>query len=177
MNLSQIRELAFGGLEATLREVRMPSGLILTETRLDFGPTKLETAPPSLALSRPGRFESRISAESLKAYLDEAQPGGARDFEVRMEEGCLRLAATARLLFDVRVEVTCALRIENRKRICVSAESASVMGLSSGGLVQKQIEAANPLLDVSDWPVEVSLASVEIVRNAVVVRGEIHGLR
>jgi hypothetical protein len=166
METTEAGPIALGGFQGEIKELRLPIGLILDSVRFESGPARFGFEPFSMELGKPGKFEARITAEALQAYLEEKAPGGARDFAVRFEEGRIVVGATARVIMDVRVGAVCGLGIEEGKRLVVNVLSAEVMGLSSA-IAKNQIEAVNPVFDAGKLPLSVSLDSVRVEEPAI----------
>ncbi len=160
-------------LTAELRRIVLPMGLVVDRLEIQAQGASLDTSPFKLVLSEPAIATAYVAALDIAAFLDSKAPGGLRDFAVAIREGKLYIEATAKVIIDVRANVVCTLRIQDNRALYVDLESVDVMGLGAKGMVQGQLDQINPILDVSDLPVSMSLNKVETDHDRIVLYGTI----
>lgn len=167
-------QLAAGGFEARLYNLKTHIGLVIKEARVRGANLIARISPPGAEMLEPADFEAHIDAQGLAVFLDERSPGGLKDFEVEIGPGKIDVRATASMIVPIRVRASCSLRIDNERRLYVDLLSAEVMGVGAAGLVEGQIEKINPVLDVKDLlPVETRLKTVEIGEGLIVLKGSV----
>lgn len=158
---------------AAFRGVKLHFGLILDEVRLVSDAVHMVRDPFAIELEKPADVEVEISQESLGAFLESQSPGGLRNFQVRCHEGHVYVDAVARMIVDIPASAVCALRIEAGKQLFVDLVEVNVLGAGPKQLVQKQLDAINPVFDLSDLPVDGHLDSSEIAEGKILLRGKL----
>jgi hypothetical protein len=161
------------GLVARAKALELAVGLVIDDLELASGPAEGEASPFSLRLAAPAELVVRISALSLAAFLEKKAPGGLEDFAVELREGKAFVEANKQVLFTAaRAKAVAVPRIVDGKSIHVDIESAEIMGASALSLLQGQVAAMNPVLDVTDLPFSVTLDRLEIEPGWLILRGQ-----
>ncbi len=160
-----------GSLDALVQSLTLPNGLVLDEVRIEIGAASATLNPFALDLDRPGTFEVRVSADSVKSFLELQGVGGMKDVSVTAEGGRISVQGTVRVLVEIRVTATCVLRIEDGKKLFVEIQDLSVPGGMARNLVESQLEKVNPILDLTTAPIDVDLKTSDASDGYVIVSG------
>lgn len=156
---------------AAFKRLVLPLGLTLDEVRVVGYGAEVTKDPFQIALEKPAELEAELLQEDLQAFLVRTSPGGLQGFKVRMAEGKIYVDARITVLIPVPVSAVCTLRIDGGKRLFVDLESVSVLGGAPKGLVQKQLDAINPVFDMSTLPLEGELTSVDVADGKALLKG------
>ncbi len=149
-------------------------GLVLDEIIVEGERLELGTEPLSLSMPRPGSLEVRLTEDSLARFLNEKAPAGLKEFKVRLADGVIQIEATASLIISVKIGATCRLTIENESKLVVELVRMDAIGGSGmQNIVQRQLDAINPVLDADHLPVAATFKSVEIDQQLLVVYGTV----
>jgi hypothetical protein len=81
--------------------------------------------------------------------------------------------ATMQVILSVPVSAVCTLRIDQGKRLFIDLESVSVLGGAPKAMVQKQLDAINPVFDLDTLPVDGNLESVEVADGKALLKGRL----
>jgi hypothetical protein len=165
--------LDFAGMYAAFKRVKVHIGLIIDEVRISGKSAHFVREPFSITLDEPAQIEADLLQRDVQSFLTTTVSGGLRDFAVRMEDGKIFVDATMQILVSVSVSAVCALRIDEGKKLFIDLESVSALGGSPKSMVQKQLDAINPVLDLSTLPVDGSLDSIEISNGKATLKGRL----
>ena len=165
--------LDFAGMYAAFKRVKVHIGLIVDEVRISGQSAHFVRDPFSMTLDEPAQIEADLLQRDVQSFLATSVQGGLRDFAVRMEDGKIFVDATMQILVSVPVSAVCTLRIDEGKRLFIDLESVSVLGGAPKSMVQKQLDAINPVFDLSTLPVDGNLDSVEISNGKATLKGHL----
>jgi hypothetical protein len=146
-------------------------GLVVDTVQLNAKTVSLDHDPFSIQLEEPGSIEVTLSQENLEDFLNKEKPGGLHSFKVSMENDRVNVEATMKVLVEMRGKAICTLRVVNGSQIWIDLQDVEVLGIGARGLVEKQLEKINPVLDVSTFPLELTINEVAIYDGEVVLRG------
>lgn len=163
--------MTVGAFGASFDRLTLPMGLIVDHVLIQGAQAKVVSDPFKIELQEPGTIEARVSASNLAAFLNKESPGGLKEFAVAIRDGKLFVGATAKVIFDIRAEAVCTLRIEEGKKLFVDLESVEMFGVGAKSLVEQQLAKINPVLDAAEFPLTVTLSRVELVDGEVVLYG------
>lgn len=133
----------------------------------------LETEPLKYDVSGEARMQALIQQPALEAFLRRKLPDNMSNAEVSLEPGRIVVKATVKVIVPVAATAVCTLRVVDRSQIFVDLQSVEMLGAGVKSLVQKQIDAINPVLDSSDWPLQVHLDEVRIESGRIVAEGKV----
>jgi hypothetical protein len=162
--------VSFSGLDATLREVRLPMGLIVDEVVLAMAQTDVFDDPWKLVASSPGRIRAVIGEGSIQAFLEAKAPAGLSNFEVTIADGVVYVKASARVVIEIRAMATCRLEVEDGTRLNVKLAALDPGGPLKG-MVEGKLEELNPLFDASQLPLPCTIESVDARDGQIVMVG------
>ncbi len=163
-----------GHVAARLLSVELPMGLTLDEVMIEGEGLHVEKEPFLIQLKEPGSLEVRVSEASLAAFLSHKSPAGLSNFRVTLGDGLINVQATATMLISINVGAVCTLRIDGGTRLFVELQRVDAIGGPGiHNLVQKQLDAINPVVDVSDLPIGATLLKVEVANSWVHLSGTI----
>lgn len=165
-------QISVGGFEARFYNLKTHIGLVLAEARVKGVNTIITRTPLKVEMLEPGQIEAHINEEGLKVFLDEQAPGGLQNFEVELTDGKIKLLATMTMIIPIRAAAVCTLRIVDGRQIFVDLESVDVFGVGATGLVEGHLQKVNPVLDVSELPLDIKLESLEIKEGLIVLHGK-----
>jgi hypothetical protein len=158
---------------AAFKRVKIHIGLTVDEIRITGKAAHLVREPFSINLDEPAAIEAEILQDDVQAFLSVAAKGGLSNFKVRMDEGKIFVDATMQIMLTVPVSAVCTLRIDESKRLFIDLESVAVLGGAPKSLVQKQLDAINPVFDLDTLPIDGVLESVEIEGGKALLKGHL----
>lgn len=156
--------------EAVFTNVRLPIGLTVDSIYLG-GENATISQPFNMQLPVPGTVTAIVSAANIAEYLNDRAPGGLKEFSVRLHDGKVYVEATARMIVSVRAKVTCHLDIVDKTQLWIRLQNVDLMGVGAHGLVEKQLEKVNPILDTSSFPIDVQLKTVTPAEGVLRIDG------
>lgn len=162
--------VSVSGLDATLRDVRLPMGLVVDEVLLNLGRADLHDDPWKLTADQPGRIRATIGEHSIQSFLESRAPAGLSNFEVTIADGVVYVKASARVVIEIRAMATCRLEVAEGVRLNVKLVALDPGGPIKG-MVEGKIEELNPLLDASQLPLPCRIESVEARDGRIVLAG------
>ena len=164
-------EVNVGYFEATFRDLLLPFGLKVDAVKLTAEDVKVAQHPFNLELPTHAKVLATVSQANLADFLNIEKPGGLSDFEVKLEAGKLYVSATAKVVFDIRANAVCSLEVRNDKEVWAVLESVDMLGVGAKGLVEKQLEKINPILDTEEFPFEMSITKITISEGELILIG------
>ena len=165
--------LDFDAMYAAFKRVKISIGLIVDEVRITGKSAHLVREPFSITLEEAASIEAELLQEDVQTFLVQTSPGGLRNFAVKMDEGKIMVTATIVVIVPVPVSAVCTLRIDQGKRLFIDLESVSVLGGAPKSLVQKQLDAINPVFDLDTLPLDGTLTSVDIAAGKALLKGNL----
>lgn len=164
---------AVGPWEIAFQNFVTPVGLEIAAVRLWGEGASMETQPFRYAMQGYAKLQALIHQSSLEAFIRTKLPDNMSNAVVTLEPGKVIVKATVKVILPVTATTVCTLRVVEGKQIFVDLVSVEMLGAGVKSLVQKQIDAINPVLDAADWPVDVQLESVTIEAGRIVVEGTV----
>jgi hypothetical protein len=162
-----------GPFSFVFQQLRLPMGLNVARVDVQGTGATIDAKPFTLVLDRPGRMEAHVLERDLSEFLEVQAPGGLHGFDVRAEEGKLKVRAKKTLLVDLKIDAVATLRIVDGRQLWIDVESVDVMGAGAKNLVQSQLAKINPVIDAADFPVDATLTMVEVGNGEVVLYGTV----
>ncbi|HEY3781670.1 MAG TPA: LmeA family phospholipid-binding protein [Fimbriimonadaceae bacterium] len=169
--MSKKSEVQVGSFEATFRDLLLPFGLRVDAVKLAAQDVKVGQHPFKLNLAKSANVLATVSQGNLSEFLNKEKPGGLNDFEVKLEAGKLYVSATAKVVFDIRANAICSLDIRDGKEVWIVLETVDMLGVGAKGLVEKQLEKINPILDTEDFPFEMMIEKITISEGELILIG------
>jgi hypothetical protein len=166
------QQASVGPWEIALQEVETPIGLVVSAVRLWGNGASFQTKPFSYQMQGKAEVEAMVHEAHLEAFVRTKLPDNLQNPKLKIEAGRIVLQATVRLILPVNATVVCTLAIEEKKRVMVVLESVEVLGAGVKGMVQKHIDAINPVLDAGELPFEVELQSVRLEPERLILTGD-----
>lgn len=165
--------LSIAAFVTTLDEVRLPVGLTVRSIRLNGAGLDISTDPVTLSLPSPARFEAEVDEAGVQAFLNQKAPGGLKNFVVKIVDGEIRVEAVLKVLIELKASAVCRLAIVGGQRLMVELQSAEMLSVGAKTLIQSQIDNVNPIFDVAQLPLPVTLETVEAVDGAIKLTGTV----
>jgi hypothetical protein len=165
--------LDFDAMYAAFKRVKIHIGLIVDEIRITGKGAHFVREPFSINLDDPAAIEAEMLQSDVQQFLAKTAPGGLQNFSVKMDEGKIFVEATMQVIVPVPVSAVCTLRIDQGKRLFIDLESVSVLGGAPKSLVQKQLDAINPVFDLDTLPVTGLLESVDVANGKALLKGHL----
>lgn len=165
--------LDFEAMYAAFKRVKISVGLIVDEVRITGKDAHLVREPFSINLDQAATIEAEILQADVQDFLIKNAPGNMGNVSVKMEDGKVTVDATMQILVSVPVTAVGTLRIDAGKRLFIDLESVSVLGGAPKSLIQKQLDAINPVFDLDTFPVNGTLDSVEIANGKALLKGHL----
>lgn len=158
-------------LELRLKRVSLPIGLVLDEVLISGKGARVSTDPFAVHLDEPGRVVVKIHEGSIERFLERLQLGGASDFSVQATGGRLHIQTSVRVLVEIRVNVLCSLESEGGKRLDIVIEDGEPAAAKR--MLESQIDKINPILDLSELPLDMTIEEIVIDEGWVELRGTV----
>ena len=171
--MPELETLDFEAMYAAFRRVKVHIGLVISEVRITGQAAHFVREPFSIKLDEPAEIEAEILQGDVQAMLNAMKPGGLQNFSVTMDEGKVNVDATMQMLLTVPVSAVCTLRIDQGTRLFIDLESVSVLGGAPKSMVQKQLDAINPVFDLAQLPINGTLVSVEVSGGKALLKGHL----
>lgn len=169
--MDQPQHLDIGQFEFIARDVALPMGLTINALTLTGADVHLESDPLHLSSPTPGKLKALVFAENLASFLNSQSPGGLRDFKVELKEGRIHVQASIMIM---KASAVCTLRIQDGEALYVDLESVDVLGVGAKNLVQAQLDKINPVMKMSDLPIEAELTDWTIEDGKLILEGDVH---
>ena len=166
------KEASVGAWEVVLNDLVTPMGLTIAAVVVRGDGAKLRTEPFAYEMDGEADLEALIHESALEAFVKTKVPDNIQDIWLSLLPEKVHVRAVVRVILPVTANAVCTLRIEDEKRVFVELESVEVLGAGVKGLVQKQLDAINPVLDVADLPLEVRLTEIRIEEGRLVAVGK-----
>ena len=165
--------LDFAGMYAAFKRVKVHIGLIIDEVRISGKSAHFVREPFSMQLDEPAEIEADILQRDVQSFLATTVKGGLQNFKFRMEDDKVYVDAVMQILLPVPVSAVCRLRIDQGRRLFIDLDSVSVLGGAPRSMVQKQLDAINPVFDLGTLPVDGMLDSVDIANGKATLKGHL----
>ena len=165
--------LDFDAMYSAFKRVKLSMGLIIDEVRISSKGAHFIRDPFSLTVDEPATIEAEILQEDVQVFLTQTSPGGLQNFSVKMGEGQILVNAQMQVLVPVPASAVCALRIDSGTKLFIDLVSVKVLGSAPRNLVQKQLDAINPVFDLEALPISGTLDSVEVADGKALLKGHI----
>lgn len=162
-----------GPWEVTLQNLVTPVGLEISAVRLWGDGARLQTEPFAYEMDGEADVEALILAPVLEAFVRTKVPDNVQDMSLELEPGIVRIVATVKVILPVTATAICTLRLEEGTKVLVELQSVEMLGAGVKSLVQKQLDAINPVLDVSTWPMDVHLTELRVEEGRLVATGKV----
>jgi hypothetical protein len=166
------KSASVGAWEVVLNDLVTPVGLIIAAVVIRGDGAHVWTEPFSYEMESEADLEALIHESALEAFVKTKVPDNIQDIWVSLLPEKVHVRATVRMIIPVTANAVCTLRIEEGKRVFVDLESVEVLGAGVKGLVQKQLDAINPIVDVSELPFEVRLTEMRIEEGRLIAVGK-----
>ncbi len=167
-NRAELASLQIGAVQITL-----PIGLVVDMFELKSGAIRANLNPFHLHLEHAAEFVARVTALQIAEFLEKKHKGGIREYQVQIQDGKLFVSGKIKMVVDMKVSAVCTLRIENSNKLFVDLISLSIPGNLAKAKVQKELEKANPLLDLDEIFPTAELSSLSLENDFVEIYGTI----
>ncbi|HLP00008.1 MAG TPA: hypothetical protein VK171_15535 [Fimbriimonas sp.] len=162
--------IQIGGIEATIKWLMTPIGLLIDEVRVTGGSHKID--PDAIKSTEFDLdFEATIFQKSIEVYLNKLEPAGLKDFVVNVKEDGLHIQATKTVILPIAAKVHAKLLLTDNQSISVQVLNAEAMGAGLKNMVASQIEQHNPIVTADLFPMAVTFDSLVHTDGAVKVVG------
>lgn len=155
-------------LHVTTRGLVLPNGLRIASIDVDLPSPVLQVKPQVyLPEGTVANIEASISAADIQTYLAKKRPGGISDIVVKAEDGLLTVTGIARMVVPVQIGAQGKLEFSEGK-LNFSPTRAEVGGVKMpDGLVRERLDELNPIIDLTGYPLEATVRSIEISGGSV----------
>jgi len=165
--------LDFDAMYCAFKRVKLSMGLVVDEVRITSKGAHLVREPFALTVDEPAAIEAELLQDDVQEFLAKTAPGGLQRFTVKMDNGEILVNAMMQVLVPVPVSAVCTLRIDEGKRLFIDLKSVNVLGGAPKSLVQKQLDAINPVFDLDSLPISGNLDSVEVADGKALLKGKV----
>ncbi len=169
--MPETREITIESGVATFANIVLPMGLQVASLELTGSGFTLSSDPFRIFASSTCSVRATVVEGDVASFLRAKAPSNITFQSVRLVDGQIHIAAAMQVLITITAQAVCRLVIVDRKQLVVELDSVEVLGMGGKGLVQKQLDEINPLLDVSDLPVAMELLTVDILNREIVLTG------
>lgn len=147
-------------VEANLTNVRLSNGLVISEIALEIEEFSLSAGDHAPASPRQGNVVATLTEAHLSQFLDTTLPSAVKKVEVQLVGGRIQVAAIAKVVFDIKALALMHIELVDGKELNVILDEADPF--PARGLIESQIEKANPIFNAADLPFEVTIERTEI---------------
>lgn len=151
----------------------LPVGLVVRSFSVEGANVRMDTDPFRLHLDEPGRVEAVVDEKDIQKLVQSRAGDQLRDLVIRLQPERIEATATVQVVFAIRATAVLTLRIVEETKLFVDVQSVNVMGAAGQNLVQKQLDAMNPLLDTTTFPLAVRLRHVEVREKELRLTGSV----
>ncbi len=144
---------------------------MLSSLRIQAGRATIAGEPFRAEFEGGATFEAEIDEDTLQEFVASRVPQGIQVQSVSLVPGEIHVRASVRMLIELSAVAVCVLRVEDGTRVFVDALSVDALGGGATGMVQRQLDEVNPVLDVSGLPFSVKLSGVEVAAGRILVKG------
>lgn len=166
-------KLEFARMEARFEGVLLPVGLRVDSFSLASGSADMSWPPFELRTKKAADATVVVSEKSVADFLESKTPDNIKGFKVTCANGQVLCEAAVKLVMEIRAKAVCTLRIQSGTQVFVDVQSVDVMGGPAKKLVEAQLAKINPILDAAEFPMQVTLESVEVEDGQIVVKGKV----
>jgi hypothetical protein len=166
-----MRDVTVRAFGASFDGLALPVGITIDHVMIEGADATIKHDPFQINLLTPGRFEAHVGERNLAAFLNKEAPGGLKDFLVTIQDGKLYVTAIAKMLFEIKAEAVCTLRVVDGKLLYVDLESVEMMGVGAKALVEQQLDKVNPVLNAAEFPLKVTIERVDARDGEVILFG------
>ncbi len=160
------KKLELGSLSCTIEGLVLPFGLTLDRVRIQAGAASGRMDPFALAMAEPAQIEIEISELSVKTFVEKKAPNKMTIEALFLDHGLISLRGSAKLVFEVKANATCALDIIDRSALHVRLVDVDKPGPIKG-LIESQMDAINPIFTANDLPFDLDLESCRIEAGSI----------
>src|SRR5581483_11464064 len=119
----------------------------------------------------------QLTAESLRQYLEDANPAGLGAFEVKAEDGELTVIAVTRVLVPMQVGAKGTVRLEQGRLEFVPAR-AEISGMKAPeGMVREYLSKINPIVDLAKYNLAAQNVHIAIQNGTIAFECDLALLR
>ena len=172
--MPESREITIESGVATFANIVLPMGLQIASLEVTGSGFTLESSPFRISGTSPCAVRATVIESDVASFLRVKAPANITFQSVRLADGHIHIAAAMQVLITIMAHAVCRLVIVDKKQLVVELVSVEVLGMGGKSLVQKQLDAINPLIDVADLPLPMELRAVETLDGQIVLTG---GLR
>lgn len=145
---------------ATLTNVKLSNGLVISEIALEVDEFSLASGSFKPHSPKTGRVVATLTEPHIAEFLDTTLPSAVKKVDVQLIGGRIQVAALAKVVFDIKALALMHIEIVDGKQLHVILEDADPF--PARGLIESQIENANPIFDAADLPFAVTIERTEI---------------
>lgn len=159
--------------QVDLLGILTPIGLVVDRVQIFGDGIAFSGDVKDIKVSKPAEIRVEISEKSMTTFLESQSVGGLKDIRVGLSDGRIQISAVKKVVVPLKIQATCSLRIGQNSTIFVDLESADVMGAGAKNLAQSIVERMNPVLNLNDFPIPITLEKIEIINQTVVATGTV----
>lgn len=171
--MSEPQAVHIGGYDATLRDIRLPKGLLLSEVRITGAKLELSKDPNRIASEECGNVRVEVLESALTEFVGASPPAGVREIRIRIAEGQIHFEAIKTVLIDLKVKAICNLTIVDEKAVYIELVSVDVAGVGLRQFVQSHIDKINPVITTDALPVPARLQRIDLADGKLVLLGTV----
>lgn len=168
-----MKSFQIGSLNASFRDIELDFGLKIQSFEITSNTARASIDPFELNLDSPGNLKAIVTEQAVADFLEAKAPSNISGFQVSISGGKIHVNATANIVLSLPVKAVCTLEIVSGQQVFVRLESVDVMGGKAKSIVENQLDKVNPILDVSELPLNVVLNNVEADAGIVTLTGQV----
>ncbi len=159
-------------LDVSAAGLVLPDGFRIDSVELAFPAPTVPCSPWRAKEGTKVDVIIRVTSADVAEYLNRKQPSGLSNFRVSTKDGKLQVVATTKIAI-LPVEVGAEGLLEFAEgRLNFVPLRAEVGGVGAPeGMIREQFSKINPLIDLTGWPVETVVRSIEILDNVLRLEG------
>lgn len=156
---------------AEFRWIETPVGLVINELTIRGDRALISPNPFGIETEVPATWRALVVRDALQMLLESKAPENLRAIDVRVEPKGIIVAAKAKIVIEVPVEVVCSLEIVDGRELWAKVIGVSVGGGPARSFIQRELDKLNPLIDSKGLPLDLHFDSVEYRPGEVIIGG------
>ncbi len=160
-------------VKVEIQNLTLENGLLIDNVTLTGKNLEYDPISQRINVPEPGKLVAQLSAASVYRFLETNPPENVKDLDVMLGEGVIVVTAKVQSLISVGIEATGKLVAANGAMIEFLPTSVRVAGFGAPSrLVESVLSQINPLLDLSDLPIPITVTSIEVRPDGITIAAD-----
>lgn len=160
-------------LALNLKGLVLPNGLRIESLQIEGEAVDVQFDPFEWNIVKPGKATALCLASDLTKMMTEKLPAQIEHVEAEFFDGYVQIFAKARMIVQISVDIEATLKIVDGKSLHIDLLKVDVGGMGAKSLVEDKINEANPILDASQLPIDITLDEVILDPGGITLYGTV----